>query len=106
MSNFTVAKPGTNYKLQVKYIVTQPSKLCNIDDALNLAPKSLKHVCDHCHVWPETWKLCHLDDSMTTKNQEHERHWILTHPQTTLTYTLVIAHITHGNKNIHNLNRE
>jgi hypothetical protein len=30
----------------------------------------------------------------------------MTYPQTTLTYTLVITHKTHENKNIHNWNKK
>jgi len=40
----------------------------------------------------EAWSSGWLYDN---QNQQHLRHWILTHLQTTLTYTLVIPHRTH-----------
>jgi hypothetical protein len=46
-----------------------------------------------CVAW--NLKACSFGWFYDNQNQEHVRHWILTNSQTTLTYTLVIAHKTH-----------
>ncbi len=53
MSNFIVAKSGTNYKLQVKHMDTQPLNYATLMMHL-IWHENVSNLCDHCRVWPET----------------------------------------------------